>query len=136
MDRHHLGLEILGVSLTDARPPAEVAAEFSAAQSAESSRDRRITDAGTEAETRLTAARASAQSLVEKARTAAQNKLVASRAQAEKFLALLAEVRRARELTCQRVYLDAMTSLLSKVRRKVVLPPGDSVDLSVLGIEE
>ena len=136
VDRHRLGLQILGVSLTDARPPAEVAADFAAAQSAESSRDRRITDARTEAETRLTAARASAQSRLETARTAAQNKLVASRAEAEQFLALLAEARRARALTCQRVYLDAMTSLLTKVHRKVVLPPGDSVDLTVLGIEE
>ena len=36
--RLSLGLEILGVSLSEARPPAEVAADFSAAQAAESQR--------------------------------------------------------------------------------------------------
>ena len=51
-----LGLQILGVSLIDARPPAEVAADFVAAQSAESQRDRRGTEARTLAETTVTAA--------------------------------------------------------------------------------
>jgi membrane protease subunit HflK len=54
--RHRLGVEILSVSLTDARPPAEVAAEFSAAQSTESLRDRRVHEARTQAETTLAAA--------------------------------------------------------------------------------
>jgi len=44
-DRYPLGVTILGVSLTDARPPTEVEADFAAAQSAESQRDRRINEA-------------------------------------------------------------------------------------------
>jgi membrane protease subunit HflK len=131
-----LGLEILGVSLTEARPPAEVAAEFSAAQSAASQRDRRGNDATTLAETTVTAARATAGSRLETARAASQRKLLGSRAGAQRFLALLAEARRAPELTAQRIYLDTMKSLLSRVRRKIILPPGDAVDLTVLGIEE
>jgi membrane protease subunit HflK len=131
-----LGLEILGVSLTEARPPAEVAADFSAAQSAASQRDRRGNEARTQAETTVTAARATAGSRLETARAASQRKLLGSRAGAQRFLALLAEARRAPELTAQRIYLDTMKTLLSQVRRKIILPPGDSVDLTVLGIEE
>jgi len=134
--RHGLGLEILGVSLTEARPPAEVAADFSAAQSAASQRDRRKNDARTQAETAVTAARATAGSRLEAARAASQRRLLGARAGAQRFLALLPEVRRSPELTSQRIYLDTMKALLSKVRRKIVLPPGDSVDLTVLGIEE
>ena len=52
------------------------------------------------------------------------------------LLALLAEARHSPELTAQRIYLDTMKTLLGRVRRKIVLPPGDSVDLTVLGIEE
>ena len=44
-DRYQSGVSILGVSLTDARPPTEVEADFAAAQSAESERDRRINEA-------------------------------------------------------------------------------------------
>ena len=110
---HRLGLQILGVSLTEARPPTEVAADFAAAQSAESQRDRRGTEARTLAETTLTAARATAQGRLETARAASHRRLLSSRAEAEKFLALLAEARRSRELTVQRIYLDAMKSLLA-----------------------
>jgi membrane protease subunit HflK len=134
--RHRLGLEILGVSLTESRPPAEVAADFSAAQSAESQRDRRGNEARTQAETTVTAARATAGTRLETARAAAQRKLLGSRAGAQRFLALMEEARRSPELTVQRIYLDAMKTLLGRVRRKIVLPPGDAVDLTVLGIEE
>ena len=69
-EQHRLGLQILGVSLVDARPPSEVAADFAAAQSAESQRDRRATEARTLAETTVTTARAAAQSRLEAARSA------------------------------------------------------------------
>ncbi len=134
--RLHLGIEILGVSLTDARPPAEVAADFSAAQSAESQRDRRGHEARTQAETIVTAARASAASRLESARAASQRKLLASRAGAQRFLALLAEARRSPELTSRRIYLDTMKKLLGRVRRKIILPAATDVDLTVLGVEE
>jgi modulator of FtsH protease HflK len=136
VERRRLGMSILGVSLTDARPPGEVADDFVAAQSAESRRDRRGNEARTQAETTSTAARAESQARLEQARSASHRKLVASRAQAQRFLALVAEAQRSRSLTIQRIYLDAMKSLLNQVRRKVVLPPGDAVDLTVLGVED
>lgn len=134
--RLNLGLEILGVSLTEARPPAEVAADFSAAQSAESQRDRRGNEARTQAETTVTEARAAAGSRLETARAASQRKLLGSRAGAQRFLTLLAEARHSPELTAQRIYLDTMKALLGRVRRKIILPAGNDVELTVLGIEE
>ncbi len=53
--RHRLGLAVLGVSLTDARPPSEVAADFAVAHAAQSEHDRRIKEAETYAATTLTA---------------------------------------------------------------------------------
>ncbi len=50
-DRYQLGVTILGARLTDARPPSEVEADFVAAQSAESQRDRRINEANSYNET-------------------------------------------------------------------------------------
>jgi modulator of FtsH protease HflK len=136
VDRHRLGLEILGVSLTEARPPSEVAADFVAAQSAESQRDRRGNEARTYSDTTVTAAKAASQAQLDRARAAAQRKVVGSRAQAQRFLKLMAEAQRSRSLTIQRIYLDSMKALLNQVRHKVVLPPGDAVDLTVLGVEE
>jgi membrane protease subunit HflK len=131
-----LGLQILGVSLTEARPPAEVAADFAAVQSAESQRARRSTEAHTQAETILSAARATAQARLEAARASSHRRLVSARSRAGKFLALLGEAQKSRELTIQRLYSSAMNSLLGKVRRKIIVPPGDVVDLTVLGVQD
>ena len=113
-----------------------MAADFSAARSAESQRDRRGNEARTQAETTVTAARATAATRLETARAASQRKLLGTRAGAQRFLALLAEARRSPELTAQRIYLDTMKALLGRVRRKIILPAGNDVDLTVLGIEE
>jgi membrane protease subunit HflK len=136
VDRHRLGLAILGVNITEARPPSEVAPDFVAAQSAESERARRITEARTYADTSATAARASSQAILDAAHTFAQRTVVSSKAEAQRFVTLVAEARRSPALTAQRIYLDSMNLLLSHVRRKVFLPPGDAVDLTVLGLEE
>ncbi len=94
-DRLSLGVTILGVSLTDARPPVEVAAEFAAAQSAESLRDRRINDAATDADVKVTAASARGRAIEESARGDAERMVLNDRAEAHRFLALMAESRRA-----------------------------------------
>jgi membrane protease subunit HflK len=134
--RAGLGLAILGVSLTDARPPAEVQPDFAAAQSAQSEHDRRLTEAGTYDATTLATARASAQARTEQAHARADRAVALARGRADRFLALLAEADRSRPLTARRLYRDALRDLLPKVRRKLVLTPEEPVDLSILGTEQ
>jgi membrane protease subunit HflK len=131
--RYGLGVEILGVSLTDARPPSEVAPDFAAAQGAGSDRDRRVNEAKTYAASTVTAARAGARARLERARAAADRTLAVARGRADRFLALLAEAEKSRALTVRRLYLDALRDLLPRVRRKLVLTPDEPLDLSILG---
>lgn len=131
-----LGIAVLGVNLTDARPPGEVAADFAAAQSAESQREERINEARSHAETTATTARSRAQKIIEAAHAKAKRRTLTASAQAERFKALLAEAQSARKLTIQRIYIDSLRSLLDRVQRKIVLPPGESLDLTVLGIQD
>jgi len=132
--RYGLGVSILAVNLIDARPPAEVASEFASVQSAESHRAQRTHDALRQREVTIRSAQAQAQA--ERQRAAADNLrlLSTSKAQADRFLAILAEARGARGLTAQRLYLDTVRGLLQGVRRKIVVPPGEAVDLTVLGV--
>jgi modulator of FtsH protease HflK len=134
-DRYQSGVSILGVSLTDARPPTEVEADFAAATSAESERDRRVNEARSYGETTATAARAAAQAKLEASHASAQRTVVIAQADAHRFNGLLAEVERSRSLTMSRLYIEAMQSLLDGVKRKLVLPPGGEVDLTVLGVD-
>jgi membrane protease subunit HflK len=131
-----LGVAILGVNLTDARPPGEVAADFAAAQSAESHRDRRINEARSYAETTGTTARSQAQKSIEAAHAAATRRTLTAKAQAQHFNSLLAEALRARDLTIRRIYIESIQALLDRVKNKVVLPSSDSIDVTVLGTNE
>jgi membrane protease subunit HflK len=134
--RLELGVSVLSVSLTDARPPDEVQPDFAAAQSAESDRDRRINEAKSYEATTATASAAAAGARLESAHAAAQRTMALAGAEAERFKTLLAEVDRSRTLTMRRLYIEAMQSLLDGVKRKIVLPPGGDVDLTVLGTKE
>ncbi len=133
---YRLGVTVLGVSLTDARPPAEVAADFAAAQSAESERDRRINDAKSYEETTATAAKSAADAKVQAAHAGADRRAVTSRAEADRFALLAAEAERSRVLTMRRVYIESVQALLDRVKRKIVVPAGGDLDLTVLGIKE
>jgi membrane protease subunit HflK len=126
-----LGIAILGVSLTDARPPSEVAADFAAAQAALSDRDRRINDARTFAATTRAAAEAEAHARLDRARAPAERAVVLARSRADRFLTLLAEADRARALTVRRLYIDMLRELLPRVKRKLVLTPEEPIDLSI-----
>ena len=134
VDRLSLGVTILGVSLTDARPPIEVAAEFAEAQSAASLRDRRVNDATTAASVKLTAASARVRSILEEARSDAERTILKDRAEAQGFLTLLPEAQRARSLTVRRLYIESLQSLLVRVKRKMIMPDQIPPDLTVLDV--
>ncbi len=129
--RYQLGIAILSVSLTDARPPSEVAPDFAAAQAAQSERDRRIRQATTYETTTLIAAKAAAGAKIEEARSRADRSLALTKARVSRFVALLGEAGSSRRLTVRRIYLETFRELWPKVRRKLVMTPEESVDLSL-----
>jgi membrane protease subunit HflK len=132
-ERYRLGISVLGVNLTDARPPMEVAPDFLAAQSAQSERDRRVREARTYEATILPVARASADAKREAARAQADRAIALANGRAARFLALVAEAERARPSTVRKLYLDALRDLLPRVRRKLVMTPDEPLDLSIIG---
>ncbi len=130
-----LGVAILGVNLTDARPPTEVEPAFAEAQAAQTARDRRINEGRSLGGLARPAAQASAEAALDAARARADRARTMAKADASRFLALLAEADRSRPLTVQRLYRDALRDLFPKVRRKVLMTPDEPVDLGLYGIE-
>jgi membrane protease subunit HflK len=133
-DRYQLGVMILDASLTDARPPSEVEADFAAAQSAESERDRRINEANSYNETTTALAQSKAKAILELAHGSAERRVLTARAQAQRFNVLQVEAERSRSLTMRRLYIETLQGLLAGVENKLIMPPGDAIDLTVLGL--
>jgi len=128
-----LGVSILRVNLTDARPPIEVEPAFVDAQAAQSQRDRRMDEAKALASILRPSAIASGESRTNEAQARADRSIAMAQGQAERFLTLLAEVDRSRTLTVGRLYRDALRDLLPRVRRKVLMTPDEPVDLGLIG---
>jgi len=131
--RYGLGVEVLGVSLTDARPPGEVAADFAAAVAARSDRDRLETEAKTYAQRTTIEAAATAAARTEHARALAGRDVTLARARAARFESLRLEADRARPLAVWRIYVDALRGLWPRAGRKLILTPEEPVDLSIVG---
>ena len=112
--RYGLGLAVLGVSLTDAQPPAEVQPDFAAAQSARSDLDRKRNEAKARAESVLIAAKAKVRTTEEVARAGADRAIALAKGRAARFVALLAEAERSRRLTVRRLYLDGLRDGLAR----------------------
>lgn len=131
--RYGLGISLLGVILTDTRPPLEVAPDFAAAQSARADHDRRVNEAKTYAATTLTRAESLAAARLEQAHARGDRVTAIAQSKASRFVALVAELDESRSLTVRRIYLDALREMLTRVSRKVVLTPEEPIDLSIFG---
>lgn len=127
-----LGVAILGLSLTEARPPVEVAPDFAAAQAARSDRDRRVNEANSYAKATATRAKAEATARLDRARALASRTLTMAKSKAGRFEAIQVEAVAERGLTVRRIFLDTLGELLPKVKRKLILTFDEPVDLTTL----
>jgi membrane protease subunit HflK len=135
-DRLGLGVAILGVSLTDARPPDEVRPDFAAAQAARSEADARVREAEGHAERVRIAAASESLAALDRAHADADRSAALARARADRFRSLQAELDGSRGMMIRRLYLDRLRELLPGVGRMVVLAPDEPLDLSILGPQE
>lgn len=133
VQRLRLGLQILSVGFGDVRPPAEVEADFAAAQAALSEREARISQAGGIASTRVTEAQAARYAIGQRAQAQAIAIKQNAQARADRFVRLAAEAKHSRPLVFRRLYIETMATILDQVKTKIVAPADESVDVTLFG---
>lgn len=123
-DDYESGIYISAVETQPAKPPDEVKAAFDDAIKAREDEQRVVNDAEAYRNDIIPKARGAAARLREEA-TAYQARVIAkSEGEASRFEALLTEYQRAPEVTRERLYLDAIESVLTNTSK--VLINGDS----------
>jgi membrane protease subunit HflK len=132
VERLGLGVDIVGISVREVRPPEEVSGEFREVQAAESHRDQRRFEAIRRASEIAAAAKAKARDLTARAEAQAGRTVQRARGEADRFLALLPRTEDEAVLGRQQLFADAMARLLPALRRKVVVG-AEGVDLTVIG---
>jgi membrane protease subunit HflK len=130
-DGQGLGVSVRAVRLGRVAPPAPVAPAFADAARARSDRRQAVTKAEEYRDKALADARGKAREALDRAEGRRETAVQAARGAADRFTKVLAEVRKGPRAARQRLYLEALAELLPRFTRKVVVPPGRDVDLSV-----
>jgi membrane protease subunit HflK len=131
VDDQGLGVSIRAVRLGRVVPPDAVAPAFADADRARSDRRRAVVGA----EEYRDRARADAQGqtieIADRAAAEVDRRVQSARGEAARFTHVLAQASKSPEATRRRLYLDALAELLPRFNRKVVVEPGQDVDLSL-----
>ncbi len=123
LDMAHSGLELASLELTSLAPPAALAKNFDAVQSAFIGAETMKKDAQAFAESAIPQAHAKADAEVQTARSVADSELALSRGSAEAFHALEQEYRTSRVVVRERLYRDAVEHALNQAGKVRWVPP-------------
>ncbi len=131
LDSYDSGMNVVRINFEKADPPREVIDSFREVQAAEQERDRLEKQADAYANRVLAAARGEAAQLLEEAEGYRAQVVNVAEGEASRFLAVLGEYEKAREVTRKRLYLETMERVLGSVD-KVILDQNAGENNSVV----
>lgn len=135
LDEYETGLEITAVSLEEAQPPDEVQAAFSDAIKAREDKERIISQAEAYQNEILPIARGDAERIIQEAEGYKTRVEQSALGESQRFLSLLAEFEKAPAVTRERLYIEAMESVLSNTS-KVLVDSNEGNSLMYLPIDK
>jgi membrane protease subunit HflK len=120
LDSYKSGLQVLKVNLTYAEAPTEVKEAFDDANKARENANQFKNEADTYTNKTLPEARGEAARLLEEANAKRQEAISRAEGDAARFTQLVAEYRKAPEVTRERLYLETMETVMAGSRKVVV----------------
>lgn len=120
VDKYEGGIKITEVKLQTVQPPKEVAAAFSDVVSAKEDKERLIQEAEGYNEDILPKARGQARSIVLEAEGYKEEKIKRAQGDVAKFLAVLKEYEKAKDVTRKRLYLEMMEKVLPGIKKFII----------------
>jgi len=135
LDLYKAGLRVISVNLQDAQPPEEVQGAFEDAIRAREDEQRLINEAEAYSNEVIPKARGGAARQLEEASAYREEVIARSEGDASRFNQLLTEYEKAPEITRQRLYLEAMESVLANTN-KVMLDAQNGNSLFYLPLDQ
>jgi modulator of FtsH protease HflK len=119
--QYGLGIQIQQVQLATVRPPPVVQAAFNEVNQAQQEKQTAINQAWAVYNDAVPNARGQAKEREKQAEAYAFRRVNEARGEAQKFSLLLAEYRKAPEITRRRLYLEAMQAILPGLQKKIII---------------
>ncbi len=120
MNTYQTGINVSIVNVKEARAPAAVQAAFDDVQKANLDKERFVNEAQAYANTVVPEARGASQRMLEEANAYKEQVIARATGQAVRFKKLLVEYDKAPEVTRERLYLDAISSVYSNSSKVLV----------------
>lgn len=135
LDGYKSGLQVITVNLTYAEAPAEVKAAFDEANKAREDANRFKNEADTYANRILPEARGEAARVKAQSEAYRQETVARAEGDAARFTQLVAEFRKAPEVTRERMYLETLESVMSG-SRKILVDANSSNNMLYLPLDQ
>jgi len=123
LDEYETGVEVVTVNLKDVNPPDPVKPSFNEVNEAKQERETLINEAWAEYNRAIPAAEGEAQRVIRDAEGYGVARVNRAQGDTERFLAVLAEYSRAKDVTKRRLYLEAMNEILPKLDNRYIVDP-------------
>lgn len=120
LDLYSTGIQVSKVTVDESKPPTQVQAAFDDVIKAREDEERLKNEAQAYANGIVPEARGAAQRQIEEANAYKEQVIANAEGEAERFNRLLAEYRKAPEVTRERLYLEAVQDVLSRTNKVMV----------------
>ena len=134
LDDYQAGIQVVTVKLLDVNPPEKVKPAFNEVNEAKQEREKMINQAWEAYNKVIPKARGEAEKTIREAEGYSLDKINRAKGESERFLAILAEYKKAPEITQKRLYLETLLEVLPKAKEKYVIDPQQSSILPLLQI--
>lgn len=136
LDDYQTGVQIVTVKLLDVNPPEKVKPAFNEVNEAKQEKEKMINQAWEAYNKVIPKAKGEAEKTIREAEGYALDKINRAKGEAERFLATLAEYKKAPEITQKRLYLETLMDALPRAKEKYIIDPKQSAILPLLNIGE
>lgn len=130
LDTYKAGIEVTEVQLQNSNPPAAVIDAFRDVQAAQADQERSQFEANKYANNVVPEARGKAAQITQAAEAYREQTVAAAQGEAQRFLSVYNEYKKAKDVTRRRIYLETMQDVYSKMNK--VLVDGEGASKGVL----
>ncbi|MFH1339263.1 MAG: FtsH protease activity modulator HflK [Candidatus Omnitrophota bacterium] len=136
LNKYESGIQVVTVKLLDVNPPEKVKPAFNEVNEAKQEREQMINQAWEAYNKAIPRARGEAERTIREAEGYSLDKINRAKGDAERFLSVLAEYKKAPEITQKRLYLETLLEVLPKAKEKYVIDPAQTSILPLLDIRK
>ena len=134
LNKYNTGLKIVTVKLLDVNPPNKVKPAFNKVNEAKQEKEQAINQAWEAYNKVIPKASGEAERTLREAEGYSLDKVNRAKGDADRFMAVLEEYRKAPDVTRKRIYIETMSEIIPMAKQKYIIAPEQTSILPLLNI--